>query len=131
MIYFERAKIMFKKKINDLIKMAKNIFSKDRKYYYEDAEKDVHEGVVYAIKEFRNLPEEEKENLPLLYYLLKKSTPAFKMSKEDSNYIEVAQGSEKCSNCRFIYKRLIDGKYICSQVADEIKPEAWCKLWKP
>jgi len=41
------------------------------------------------------------------------------------------KGKQKCGNCEFAYKKVVRDQFICSKIAGDIRPEAWCKLWKP
>lgn len=84
-----------------------------------------------AVERFRQLPLDERAEKPLLYWLLGSGTPPFKMSRIDSAYQDKPFGFQKCGSCRFAWQRVKTGQYICSQIAQEIAPEAWCRLWKP
>lgn len=97
---------------------------------YEAAGSRAQAEVQQAIERFRKLPLAERSDRPLLYWLLGEGTPAFKMSKEDSNYQSVPQGKQRCANCEFAYKKVVRDQFICSQIEDDIKPQAWCRLWK-
>ena len=109
-------------------------------YYYPRAGDNAPFEVQKAIDEFRQLPEEEVQNRPLLYWILGSGTPDYKMTKRDSHYSTAGSAQEelipgqtdiqKCGNCRFAFQRVISGQYICSQISGGISPEAWCKLWK-
>jgi len=90
------------------------------------------------IRKFMKQPKKFRENIPLLYFVLGEGqgTPPFKMSKRVAEYEDISKvrslvGIRNCGNCEFQYLKTIRGKYICSQMRGEIKPEGWCKLWKP
>lgn len=88
---------------------------------------DIHEGVREAIEDWQDAGEDG----PLLYWLLQTGTPAYKMSKEESNYTNEAQDPRySCATCEFLYTETASGKHICSQIRGEVEPEGWCKLWK-
>ena len=100
-------------------------------HQYERAGRNAPPGVQKAVEEFHQLPEEQKASTPLLYYILGDSTPAYKMSQEDSEYTDKSTvEGQTCKNCEFAYQKVVSGKYICSQIAGEIQPPGWCKLWK-
>jgi len=100
------------------------------KYTYPNAGKRAHPLVRKAVEQFRMLPEDVRaKQPPLLYWLLGSGTPPYKMSKEDSNYVEISSGNQKCSNCFYAYQRMVNKDTICSQVEDYIRPQGWCKLW--
>lgn len=98
---------------------------------YETAGSRAQPEVRQAVKRFRTLTLAERKARPLLYWLLGEGTPAFKMSKEDSAYQSTPKGKQKCGNCEFAYKKVVRNQFICSQIEGDIKPQAWCKLWKP
>lgn len=106
---------------------------------YRDAGKNAPEPIKYAIEKFRKLSPEERAKTPLLWWMLGEGTPNYKMSKEDSHYVDVSKvKGQTCQNCKFLYKRMDGGKFICSQVNEndspsegEIKLAGWCHLWKP
>lgn len=76
-------------------------------------------------------PEALKDR-PLLYQVLGTGTPAYKMSKEAAGYIDKSETEDQtCGNCKSAYQRVVNKHYICSQMRGEIKPEAWCRIWKP
>lgn len=88
--------------------------------------------VVEAVDRFRELPDDERAALPLLYWLLGDGTPPYKMGKEESRYgapPPTAQG-RICGNCRYGYARVINGQLLCSQIEGEIGWGAWCRLWR-
>ena len=104
-------------------------------YDYKDAGKDAAEGVKQSIEEFKNLTDEEKSKIPLLYYLLGTGTPEYKMSKEDSAYEDLTTVSgQTCGNCEFAYTKTAtiasgDPDHICSQITGRISEPGWCRLW--
>ena len=100
-------------------------------YEYEDAGKNASEELKKLIEEFRGLPEEDKSEKPLLYHILQSGTPPYKMSKGDSKYTDETKiESQDCENCEFIYLKLANKKYICSQIRGRVQLGGWCKLWK-
>lgn len=111
----------------------------DNSNMYLDAGKDAPDVIKSAIEQFRNLSPEERAKQPLLWWLLGEGTPNYKMSKEDSQYVDKSTvDGQFCKNCKFLYKRIDGGKYICSQINEndepskgEVKLAGWCRLWKP
>lgn len=101
-------------------------------YEYPDAgTEDAQPEVVDAVERWRNeVPEEEKHDQPLLYWLLGSGTPEYKMDKEDAEYIEEPQGGQKCANCEYAYLEAETGEMICSQVRGQIHASHWCRLWE-
>lgn len=98
---------------------------------YEDAVKNAPPGVANRLLEFANLPEEEREDTTLLYYILGTGTPAYKMSQELSEYDpEGGSAEQNCGNCEYMYLKLKTGQYICSHIRGEVHFKGWCKLWK-
>lgn len=97
---------------------------------YPDAGKNAQPEVKKAIERFRKLPAEERSKKPLLYWLMGTGTQPYKMSKEDSQYTDKTHGKQRCDNCVFAFKNVVSGKYICSQIQEEIKPAGWCNLWE-
>lgn len=100
-------------------------------FYYPKAGRNAPPEVQAAIERFRMIPPAEKANVPLLYWLLGDSTPAYKMSKEDSAYQSPTPVvGQTCGNCRFAYRNVVGKFFICSQIDGRIAPEAWCRLWR-
>jgi hypothetical protein len=98
---------------------------------YPDAGVNAPEPIKQLIDRFRALPEDERDNKPLLYWLLGSGTPHYKMSKYDSKYTGHSQvEDETCENCQFIYYGLARKRFICSQISGPIEKEGWCRLWK-
>lgn len=111
--------------IDDLEKNAEN-------YEYPDAAPpEAPEEVKEAIRRWREeVPEDQKERQPLLYWLLGTGTPAYKMSQEDANVKHEPQNGQKCGNCEYAYYPNDKDYIICSQVRDKFKENDWCKLWE-
>ncbi len=89
--------------------------------------------VQQAIQRYRQLPAEQRAQVPLLYWLLGDGTPPYKMSKEDSEYTEESEVEEQtCANCQYIYQANGHGDqgFICSQIRGEIAPAGWCNRWR-
>lgn len=103
------------------------------RFDYNDARETVSPSVQTEIEKFDALSDEEKANKPLLYHLLGQGTPAFKMDKKDAEYVDKSTVKDQaCANCRFAYKKVVeDDRFICSQIRGTIRPEGWCRLWKP
>ena len=101
----------------------------DSKYIYPKAGVNANLYVKKAIREFRKLPNEVKENKPLLYWLLGSGTPPYKMSKKDSAYQGKPYRGQNCGNCRFTFMRVLNKELICSQIEGNVEIEHWCKLW--
>jgi len=97
---------------------------------YPDAGKNAPEEVKKVINEFRELPDDQRDEV-LLYHILGSGTPPYKMSKEDSQYVDDSGSDNTCGNCEFIYLKLANKKHICSQIRGRIQPSGWCKLYVP
>ena len=107
----------------------------EEKFLYPGVEEDLPEQLKSLVDEFRELPLEEREEIPLLWWMLKKSTANFKMSKEGSDYTDDSASEEQyCSNCSRIY--MSHGGFICDWVGknkegnDNIQLGGWCKFWE-
>jgi hypothetical protein len=98
-------------------------------YLYPKAGVNANPYVKKAIRQFRMLPNDVKENKPLLYWLLGSGTPPYKMSKKDSQYQGKPYRGQNCANCRFTFMRLVNKELICSQIEGNVKLDHWCKLW--
>lgn len=98
-------------------------------YLYPRAGVNAPPMVKQAIEQFRNLPNQVKEEKPLLYWLLGSGTPPYKMSKKDSLYKGKSYRGQNCGNCRFTFMRWVNKELVCSQIEGNIKLEHWCKLW--
>ena len=99
-------------------------------FSYPDAGDNAPPEVKAAIARFRRLPVTQRRHRPLLYWLLGEGTPAFKMSKQDSNYQDPAPGKKRCGNCEFAYKKVVREQFVCSQVEGDIAASATCRLWE-
>lgn len=93
---------------------------------HEDAPPEVKQAVERWRKE---VPESEKEDTALLYWLLGTGTPEYKFGKEDVDYKERPVDGMNCANCEYAYREVVSGKMICSQIRGEVKGEHWCRLW--
>jgi hypothetical protein len=98
-------------------------------YEYPNAGEGAAPGVKKEIENFNKMPPEDKQDKPLLEFLIGPSTQPYKMSKEDANYVDKTNGSQTCGNCEYAYKQVATGKLICSMMRGEIKSEGWCRLW--
>jgi hypothetical protein len=117
-----------KKKLRSIVeKEVKKFLSEE--YEYPDAGKNAPEEVRQAIERFKNMDPDERSTNILLYWLLGSGTPPYKMSKEDSQYVDEASGEQKCLNCEYLYKEVATGDHICSQIRGKVKPEGWCNQW--
>ena len=97
-----------------------------------EAGKNAPPEVQEAVERWRALPEEERRNKPLLYWLLGSGTPDYKMSPEESDYTDRSEvEGQTCDNCEFAYLKIANKKFICSQISGHIQPKGWCRLWKP
>lgn len=102
----------------------------DGKNEYADARKVARPEIIKVIDKYDELPDSKKDKTPLLYFILNSGTPDFKMSRERAGYVNKTDGKQKCSNCRFAYQKVINGKVICSQIRGGIDLDGWCKLWE-
>jgi len=104
--------------------------ARDGSFAYEEAGKNAPPAVQQAIQEFHKLPDSVKKNTPLLYYILGAGTPDYKMSQEDTEYTDKSSNPDMtCANCEFAYQKVINKKFICSQIRDHIQPAGWCNQW--
>jgi len=111
--------------------LNKIVDEEESQYIYPKAGQNAPQQVQDAIKEFRGLPEAKRKNIPLLYWLLGDSTPAYKMTKEESEYTDESEREDQqCGNCKFAYKKLVNGKLICSQISGRIQENGYCRFWK-
>jgi len=111
-------------KLSQLIKEAENAL-------YSDAGDDAPEEVKAAIERWRQMTPEERGDKPLLYWLLGSGTPPYKMSMEDSKYVDQSEvEGQYCKNCEYIYLKLANKQFICSQISGRVRPAGWCRLWK-
>lgn len=99
-------------------------------FSYSEASEKAHPAVQEAIAEFHKLPNAVKQKTPLLYYILGTGTPPYKMTHKDSEYTDKSDNSDTvCGNCEFSYQKVINKKFICSQIRGHIQPEGWCNQW--
>ena len=98
------------------------------KITYPDAGEDAPDAVQEIIAQINARGGDP--DTPLLYQILGEGTPDYKMSKEDADYRHQPVNGQKCGNCRFAYKKVVTGEFICSQVEGNVQPEHWCRLWK-
>ena len=99
---------------------------------YEDTGENAPKGVRVEIEKWKKLPEKERRNVPLLYYILGSGTPPYKMDPDQADYQEKSEvQGETCGNCEFAYLKVSNKTFICSQISGRITPAAWCRLWKP
>jgi len=95
---------------------------------YPEAGQNAPPGVQQEVERLRK---EGDPDRPLLYQILGASTPDYKMSKEQSDYVSVSSNPDQtCANCIFAYQKVVTKKYICSQISGEIDPDGWSRLWK-
>lgn len=101
-------------------------------YEYQDAGERAPYEVQRAIDRFHmHAPDHVKENVPLLYWLLGSGTPPYKMTREESDYVDVSPvPTQQCANCVFAYQHVTSGNFICSQIRGRISPPGWCRLWR-
>lgn len=101
-------------------------------FEHNKAREKAPQSVQDRIEEYDKLSKEQKEKIPLLYWILGTGTPAYKMSKKDSHYIEESDvPNQDCANCKYLYWNVSRERYICSQIRGEVVEEAWCHLWAP
>ena len=102
----------------------------DQDPLYPDAGKDAQPEVVDAIERWKGLPEAEKVKGPLWHWLLGAATPAYKLPREAADYEDPTPIADRtCGNCRYAYKHVVSGEYICSVIRGSISPKAWCRPW--
>ena len=107
----------------------------NEKHSYPDATRGAPPEVVEFIKRFRKFPEAERSKYPLLYRILGRGTPAFKMTKEDTEYTDKSTIPGKtCGNCEYAYTATFtqgtpNERVICSWVQGDIKKPGWCNRW--
>ena len=100
-------------------------------FYYGKAGKKAPKGVKREIARYRQMPENKyKRNRPLLFHLLGGGTQPYKMTKEESEYVDksVIKG-QTCGNCKSAYNQVATGRILCSQIQQEIRLAGYCRLW--
>lgn len=105
---------------------------------YPEAGTDAPPEVAEAVSRFRGLPDEERERIPLLYWILGSGTPPYKMAKDDARYTDRSADTDTvCANCEYMYTKtatVVDPDseplHICSQVTGSVRPMGWCRLWE-
>jgi len=98
-------------------------------FLYAGAGAKAPRAVQEAIQEYRALPEDERVETPLLYWLLGDGTPPFKMTKVEAGYIDDSPYNQNCGNCTHAYTHVTSGIAICDQMRGVIEPQAWCRVW--
>ena len=101
----------------------------DYNFNYPSAGIQANQYVQKAISQFRRLSLEERQQKPLLYWLLGSGTPPYKMTKKGSAYQGKEYRGQNCGNCRFNFQRYVNKELICSQIQGNIKLDHWCRLW--
>ena len=96
---------------------------------YQEAYDKAPKETKRVIESFQRETKALRDKKPLLYYILGSGTPPYKMSKEDSKYVDTASGKQNCGNCIFTFQNYVKKTYICSQIRGTIKLGGWCKLW--
>lgn len=100
-------------------------------FFYSYAGEKAQPEVREAIDRFHSLPYSVRKKQPLLFWLLGESTQDFKITKEDSQYVDVSRTPDQtCKNCLFGYIQLARGNIVCSQIQGYIKAGGWCNRWK-
>lgn len=98
---------------------------------YKEAFRKAPPAVRKIIEEFRRIPLKIRENLVLLYYILRGNTADYKMSQKDANVKKQPINGQMCGNCKYWYPQPLRNKYACAQVRGSyIMGWFWCKLWK-
>ncbi|KKN96822.1 hypothetical protein LCGC14_0164660 [marine sediment metagenome] len=98
---------------------------------YPEAGTQAPSPVKKVIRDWSRLPPEVQMREPLLYYILGSGTDAYKMDPADAEYTdESASETQRCGNCEFSYMKVSNGKNLCSQIRNWIRPEGWCRLWR-
>ena len=111
-------------KLKDLIKEAEDNL-------YSGTGDNAPPEVKKAILRWRELPKEERNAQPLLYWLLGSGTPPYKEAPQAADYTDESEvEGQTCANCEFAYLKIANKKFICSQISGHIKPKGWCKRWK-
>lgn len=97
---------------------------------YPDAGRNAQPEVREALKRWRKLPIEEKRSGPLWFWLLGDPTPVYKLPPDAVDYTDSSPIAERtCGNCKYAYRHVVSGKYICSVIRGFIQPSGWCQLW--
>lgn len=102
----------------------------DASNLYPQAGVSAQPEVQYAIERFRQKPDRERAQLPLLYWLIGSSTPPYKMSKPDAKYVDPSPVAQKCENCRHSWASVKHGFHICALITGRIEGSATCRLWE-
>lgn len=117
-------------KISEL-KSFEDIVRLKEKGPYQDTGENAQPEVQQAIQRWKELPETQRLETPLLYWLLGSGTPEYKMDRGEAKYVEESEvEGQNCKNCHFAYLHLANKRFICSQMTGPIKPQAWCRLWE-
>lgn len=103
----------------------------DANSMYPQAGANAQPEVQAAIGRFRQLPDMERAQLPLLYWLIGSGTMPYKMSKTDAQYVDPSPSpSHKCENCRHSWASVKHGFHICDLMRGHIRGSAVCALWE-
>lgn len=98
---------------------------------YPDAGENAQPEVREAIARWRKLPEAEKVEGPLWFWLLGSSTPDYKLPRRAVDYEDPSPiANRQCGNCRYSYSHVKSRNSICSVIRGTIQPSAWCRLWE-
>jgi hypothetical protein len=98
---------------------------------YEEARELGQPEVQEAVERYLAIPQEQRSEHVLLWWLLGSGTPPYKMSQEQAEYADGAGTVEQaCLNCDFFYQKVPTGEYVCSQMRGPIEPGGWCNQWK-
>jgi len=101
-------------------------------YDYDDAGSNAQPEVKAAMDRFRRLPEDIRAKKPLWSWLLGEGTPRFKVSAEDSEYVDKSPDDHHvCANCEFFYLHIPTHDGICSEIEPRVKAAGWCNRWLP
>ena len=111
--------------------LGDDLIEDDEVNFYPQAGETAQPEIQAAIARFRELPEAERAEIPLLWWLLGDGSQPYKMSKPDSNYVDHSRSRQQCQGCLHAYYRVADEAFICSVIRGIIEPKGWCRLWEP
>ena len=114
--------------------VARGVAQRVAPFLFASAGRRAPREVQKAIERYRRLPEAQRAQKPLLYWLLGDGTPPYKFRKEEVQYgappPQVA-GRQNCGNCVHAYVHLTSSTPICDLMRGVIAPQAWCNRWAP
>lgn len=109
--------------------MASKEVKKHLALVYKDALIGSSIWIRIAFKSYLAMPNKFVMNTPFLYFILGNGTQPYKVDKDTVEYGLSKESGQKCGNCIFSYKNIVEDKNICSNVRGVIHSKEWCRLW--